>query len=197
MVGSEITVKKIVCIVLSIMTAFMLFSAAYGLWEKKLTIKGNFKVVKMEPDFETGIVQKVTPTENPALMEGIVQPAAIEGTGEPANMDATEDQTSTGETEIVNESGREELVQDTVEPIEAVPDIIEENEAEEVNKDYTDDSNQSKEQVPQEKSTPDEGSGSDDIPAENNRDNNEPPVQTENQAKQEYEPDTANNEIIE
>ena len=46
-------------------------------------------------------------------------------------------------------------MQETVEPIEAVPDIIE-NEAEEVNKDYTDDSNQSKEQVPQEKSTPDE-----------------------------------------
>ena len=76
MVGSEITVKKIVCIVLSIMTAFMLFSAAYGLWEKKLTIKGNFKVVKMEPDFETGIVQRLL--NKPLLMEGIVQPAAIE-----------------------------------------------------------------------------------------------------------------------
>jgi len=49
-------IKKVMILILSLMTAYTLISAGYGLWEKKLVIKGRINVIKKDMEFEDGMV---------------------------------------------------------------------------------------------------------------------------------------------
>ncbi|NLX64480.1 MAG: hypothetical protein GX022_06895 [Clostridiaceae bacterium] len=49
-------IKKVMILILSLMTAYTLVSAGYALWEKKLVIKGQINVVRKDMGFKEEIM---------------------------------------------------------------------------------------------------------------------------------------------
>lgn len=155
--------KRIVLIVLSLITAFTLLSAGYALWGKKLIIKGNFTVVKAEPDFETGIIKKEVIAEDPAGqdatqdtgepadMEGAEESPATDNAGVPNSTEGSEEPDTAGKTEdSTDETGIVETLQDAAGDPASDPGRMEEDEKTEESTGKTDDQGQAAENSPQE-----------------------------------------------